>query len=327
MATAASAAIPAGQVGRQETLSEWAGPYVTSMLGEAQALSQTPYQTYGGPLTAGPSSLQQQYFQGLGQIGFPSILGKSFSSAGAPTLPTMPTSGGLLGGFGPGGPQLTSDALTPEGRQMMESGRAAVSPVNTFPGPSAEDYFGARSQGMPAAQGIASQYMNPYLSSVLAPQLQAMQRQTDIQRNALGAQAAKSGAFGGARSGLMGQQLNAELMRQQQQATGQAYATAYDKAMQQFNTEQQQAMGLAGMLSGAGAQQRAIEAEGIAADKAEFEQQRDFPYKQLQFRQSMLQGMPIQSIAAQYQQPSTLASTMNTMGGLMQLYNMLYSGK
>lgn len=88
------------------------------------------------------------------------------------------------------------------------------------------------------APGTAEQYMNPYMQQVLAPQLQAMQRQADIQRNMLGAQAAKSGAFGGARTGLMDSQLNAELMRQQQQATGQAYGQAYGQAQQQFNQEQ-----------------------------------------------------------------------------------------
>jgi len=36
------------------TLSEWSGPYVTGMLGKTQALAESPYQTYQGPLTAGP---------------------------------------------------------------------------------------------------------------------------------------------------------------------------------------------------------------------------------------------------------------------------------
>lgn len=88
--------------------------------------------------------------------------------------------------------------------------------------------------------GMANAYMNPYMEQVLGPQLQAMQRQADIQKSALGAQAAKSGAFGGARSGLMESQLNADLMRQQQQAVGQAYGQSFQQAMQQFNQEQAQ---------------------------------------------------------------------------------------
>ena len=89
-------------------------------------------------------------------------------------------------------------------------------------------------------QGVAGRYMNPYMQQVLGPQLQAMQRQADIQRSALGAQAAKAGAFGGARTGLMESQLNADLMRQQQQAVGQAYGQSFQQAMQQFNQEQAQ---------------------------------------------------------------------------------------
>lgn len=248
------------QTGKQETLSEWAGPYVTQMLGKTAALSETPYQVYGGPLTAGPSSLQNQFFTGLGSLGFPSTFGQSFTG-----MSTVPGAGGQ-------------------------------------------------------PQSIAQQYMNPYLQQVLQPQLQAMQRQADIQRSALGAQAAKYGAFGGARSGLMNQQLNAELMRQQQQATGQAYGQAYSQGLGQFNTEQDQARQLASMLGTAGAQQRDITQQGITADLAEFQAQRDYPYKQLQFMQSMLQGMPIQSIATSYQQPSGFANVLNTMGGLMSLY-------
>ena len=50
-----------------------------------------------------------------------------------------------------------------------------------------------------------------------------------------------------------------------------------------------------------GATQRGIEAEGIAADKAAFEQARENPYKMLQFQQSMLQGLPIS--ATNYSMP------------------------
>ena len=80
---------------------------------------------------------------------------------------------------------------------------------------------------------------------------------------------------------------------------------------------------LAAML-GAGATQRGIESEGIAADLAEFERQRDYPFKMIQFEQSLLQGLPVASVAAQYQQPSTLTNVVNTAGGLMDLYNRFF---
>ena len=62
---------PASQLGTSYTLSDWAAPYVTQMLGKGQALASMPYETYGGPLTAGPSTLQTTGFQGLGNLGMP----------------------------------------------------------------------------------------------------------------------------------------------------------------------------------------------------------------------------------------------------------------
>ena len=71
------------------TLSEWAGPYVTDMLGKAQAIADQPYAVYGGPQTAGESGLQSKVFQGLGNLSFPGQLGQSFSSTGAYQPPAM----------------------------------------------------------------------------------------------------------------------------------------------------------------------------------------------------------------------------------------------
>lgn len=262
--------------GQQETLSTWAGPYVTQMLGKTQALSDQPYQVYQGPLTAGSSELQQKYFQGLGQMGFPGQLGQSFTATGAPTLPTMTATG-------------------------------AASPT-TQP------------------TGIASQYMNPYLSAVLSPQLSELQRQAQIAQMNTASRLTGSGAFGGSRQAIMDAELQRNLLQEANKAIGAGYATAYDKAVDQFNKEQTQAMGLAGLLGSAGKEQRGIESEGIAADKAEFEAQRDYPYKMLQFQQSMLQGLPIQSVAASYQQPSAATNFLNTTGGLMSLFQKMFGG-
>jgi len=62
--TAPSAAAPLGS-SSASSLSPWAAPYVTSMLGKTEAVANQPYQAYTGPLTAGPSDLQQQQFAGL----------------------------------------------------------------------------------------------------------------------------------------------------------------------------------------------------------------------------------------------------------------------
>lgn len=236
-------------VGSQSTLSEWVGPYVTDMLGKAKGLTEMPYQVYQGPLTAGPSSLQQQYYQGLGSMGFPGQLGQSFTSS-----------------------------------------------------------------------GVASQYMNPFLQNVLQPQLEELRRQAQIQQTENASRMTQAGAFGGGRQAIMDAELQRNLLNRVGQTVGAGYATAYDKAMDQYNKEQGQAMGLAGLLGTAGREQRGIESEGIAADLAEFERQRDYPFKMVQFEQSLLQGLPVQSIATQFQKSDPVSDAITGGGGLMNMY-------
>jgi hypothetical protein len=168
--------------------------------------------------------------------------------------------------------------------------------------------------------GAAQQYMNPYLQASLDPQLKELQRQSDIARMSDASRLTKAGAFGGSRQAIMESEGRRNLLDKQQDVLGTGYATAYDKAMQQFNADQGRQMeaqkateasrqygadfGLksVGQLADLGAQQRGITSEGIAADKAQFEEQRDFAYKMPQYQKDLLQGLPI----------TTTATTANT---------------
>ena len=163
------------QTGAESSLSNWAGPYVTEMLGKGQALGNEAYNAYMGPLTAGSSDLQDQAFQGLGN---------------------------LAGGFTEG---MGTQGFAPQ------------------------DFTGANVQ----------QYMNPYLGGV----------------------------------------------------------------------------------------QRGIESEGVMADRAQFDEERLFPYKQVQYMQSLLQDLPIESKSYSYAQPSALSETLSGAGGIKSIYDMLFGGK
>jgi len=192
------AATPVSDV---STLSSWVGPYVTGMLGKTQALSETPYQVYQGPMTAGESGLQSKVFQGLGSLSFPGIYGQSFTG------------------------QAPAGALDASGKPMT-------------------------------GQGVVSQYMNPYLQAVLNPQLDELRRQSQITQMQNAAKATGAGAFGGSRQALMDTETQRNLLDQMNRTVGQGYATAYDKAMQQFNTEQAQAKSLVDTLAEQGAAQK-----------------------------------------------------------------------
>jgi hypothetical protein len=158
--------------------------------------------------------------------------------------------------------------------------------------------------------------MNPYLSAVLTPQLDELRRQSQITQMGTAGKLAQAGAFGGSRQAIMDAETQRNLLQEQNKAIGTGYANAYDRAMGQFNVEQGQAKTLADMMAGAGAQQRGIEQEGITADYNEFLAQRDYPMKQTQYLQSMLQGLPISTVTNTPAQMSGIGQLTSTIGGL-----------
>jgi len=425
---------PTGEV---ETLSSWAAPYVTNMLGKGQALSNMPYQAYGGPLTAGQSPLQTQAFQGLANLAIPtnqqmtynpqSFTGGSFAQpmAQQPMAPSglYSNAGSQQSGFGgvgsidmmtgqpwnssntprnfdaefeafsrgdtsppssinttyasdlnpssadqilervskmglsnlmndPSKPRrikpMFAGARGPDDRPIAQQPMATVA-VDDFgrqqrelagPGPTTADLLKALGQTPPTAQqpmqqqpmqqSPIEQYMSPYLQGALDPQYAAAQRQADISAQNLQSQYGKAGAYGGSRQGIAEAELQRGLLDRMAGITGTGYQQAFEQAQNQFNAEQQRQMAAAGQAQqygiqalGAqrlgGAEQRAIEGQGIAADIRQFEQERDYPYKQVQYAQSLLQGLPISTQDYQYAEPSTLSNVMSGAGGILGL--------
>lgn len=363
------------------TLSDWAGPYVTDMLGKAQAIADEPYQVYQGPMTAGQSNLQSKVFQGLGNLSFPGILGQSFSSPMRSQQPYPAQIPGTGGGLPPGalgmpmrspadiayeqqfaqqGPSVggVADAVNapasgyspemPELNQLDPSVSHPNMPMGGSYGDTPEDMgaynpdgsmpmgsgtLGTAQTGMPQQGGIsglslqppqgsqqpsniAQSYMNPYLQSVLDPQMAELRRQNDITNMQTNAKLTGAGAFGGGRQAIMNAENNRNLMQEMNKTVGQGYANAYDKAMGQFNVEQGQAKTLADMMSEQGQQERNIEQQGISADYNEFLAQRDDPMKKTQYLQSMLQGLPISTVTNTAAQQSGIGQLASTMGGL-----------
>jgi hypothetical protein len=93
--------------------------------------------------------------------------------------------------------------------------------------------------------------MNPYQQQVIDASLQQIQRQGDIARQGLQAQAVKAGAFGGSREGIQRAELERNLTDQRN--------TAIINALQQgYETTQKRALDAAGMLGNLGVQQAAM---------------------------------------------------------------------
>jgi hypothetical protein len=294
-----------GISGVESNLSNWAGPYVTNMLGQGQALANMPYQAYMGPLTAGESPLQTGAFNTAAGLQTPASIGTAATTAGDISTKAQ-------------GLSYTPTTSSFDTAQMQN-------------------------------------YMNPYLKGALEPQLEEARRQSQITQQANAAKMTQAGAFGGSRQAILDAETQRNLATTQAGITGQGYSTAYDKAMAQFNADQARKMqeaqygagfGLQGLQTGlqaaqaqgnlgatqastglanlnaqltAGQQQRGIESEGIAADKAQFEEARANPYKMVQYQQSLLQGLPLAAQSYQGISPSDLtkaaqgATTVNAL--------------
>ena len=281
-----ASALPAIGGTSSSTLSDWAGPYVTTMLGQAQAVANQPYQTYQGPLTAGASDIQQNLFSGIGGLTLPQNYGASMSNTGAYTPPNtnVPT-------------------------QVQSVSQAANGTQNTTPN---LNNFGASGD----QNSLINQYMNPYLQASLTPQLNMLRQQAQTnEQNDLG-KLTSQGAYGGSRQAvLQGMDQNA-LLGQQANMIGQGYNTAYNNALGQFNTEQQQGNQLANTMNTIGQTQQGINQAGVTADYNEFLNQRDYPMKQLQFEQSMLQGLPTSTVTNTPTQATGIQGLSSAVGGL-----------
>lgn len=254
-------------------------------------------------------------------------------TAPAPTTPAAPTASasGVIPYGTSNSSQLSPWAGDYVTNYLGQGAAAAAAPYQAYTGPltaGASDlqqqaFAGASEMAMAGYQPgqftgsftpqVAQQYMNPYLQASLDPQLRELQRQSDIARLADAGRLTKAGAYGGSRQAIMESEGRRNLLDKQQDVLGTGYKTAYDLAQQQYAKERGEEeasrqfganFGLKSvdMLSGLGATQRGIASEGVAADKAQFEEQRDWMYKMPQYQKDLLQGLPI----------TTTATTSNT---------------
>ena len=266
-------------LGRSSSLSPYAGPYVSEMLGRGAALADMPYTAYQGPLTAGPSSLQNQMFQGLAGLAVPTATMTGSFTGQAPTLPTA------------------QDVMDGGGAPLSGAAASSASPV--------------------------SQYMNPYIDAALNPTIRRVQEETAKAQQNLQSQYAQAGAYGGGRQAVAEAGLQNRALDRIGDITAQGYATAYDKAADMFDRERNYGLTALDAMGRGGAQQRDIEQAGITADLRQFEQERDYPYSQVQYMQSLLQGLPISTQEYQYPEPSGLSNFMGGSSGILGLFETL----
>ena len=231
----------------------------------------------GEMLGRGQALANQPYTAYTGPIaaGQSQLQGQAFGGLGSLQTPTATTAG-----------SFTGQAYEPLTAQQLASGQMPTlsSPTN-----------------------VVQQYMNPYLKGALAPQYEAARRQNEIQQQELQGQYTKAGAYGGGRQAIAEAELQRGLLDRMSGITGQGYEQAYNQASNLFNQDRGYGLQALQAQMAGGDTQRDIQQEGIAAQISQFADERDDPYKKLQFQQSMLQDLPIDQIQRDYIPQSDIA--------------------
>lgn len=223
---------PTQQTITQTTIPEWAKPYATRVLGEAENLAYNrPYQPYTGQRMAALNPLQEQAFLGTQALapssnlqqasGLAGLAGISAMEAGqyAPTQAQQFYQGPQLGSVGIGYGTVAAPSL-----QQFQLGPAERVGADRFSTQAMQDY------------------MSPYMTGVVEQQKQAAVQDYARQMPALQAAGIRAGARGGTREAL----LQSEAQRNLQQQLGGIEATgrqqAFQQAQQQFGADRAAAM-------------------------------------------------------------------------------------
>lgn len=309
-----------GQTGTSSvgTLAPWAGDYVTGMLGKAQALADMPYQAYTGALTPGASQLQQQAFAGLGALQTPAGIGQAEQRTAQ--------LGQQMGGLSYTPTTFSSEAFTPQAAQQYMNPylQSALQPQIEEARRQAE-ITRQQQAGRMAKAGAFGGSRQAIMESELARNLQQNLANITGQGYSTAYQQAQS-AFEADQRRKAAAEAASEASRQYGAGYGvEGLKGALTAAQQQAGLAQagQQAglRGLEAQMAG-GAAQRDIESQGLAADYRRFQEERDYPYKMLQYQQSFLQQLPI--TATSYQaETSPLQNIFGTGTGLLALYQAL----
>jgi hypothetical protein len=227
---------PTQQTITQTTIPDWAKPYATRVLGEAEKLTYgQPYQEYGGQRMAGFNPLQNQAFENVAGMGPASQIGQATGFAGLAGLEAQRLRDSYqpmqerqfyqpmdLSYAGVQAPELQQ-------YQMTEPQQVGIGQLQQYQMGPAE-----RVQSDKFGIGQAREYMSPYMQDVVEQQKQAAVQDYARQLPGMGAAAARAGAKGGTREALV----QAEARRGLQEQLGGIEATgrqqAFQQAQQQF---------------------------------------------------------------------------------------------
>ena len=294
-------------------LPEWAKPNAQETLAKGQALTATPYQTYQGERIAGFTPLQQQAFQGAGNL-TPSAAGEAGTGiAGAAAMRALGTrynpyqTGQFQGGTAASymspfieqaiAPQLReaqrASEMQRQADQAMAVGRGAFGGARQAIVEAERQRNLGTQLGDIRAQGLEKAFQSAQQQFNTEQQLREQSRQYGAGLGLQGLQTALQGA------GQLGQ-LGTQQFGQQKDVLG---------LQQQF-----------------GAQQQQLAQQQLSQQYQDFLNQQKYPYQQLEFMSNLLRGTPMGTVTSMYANPSASSQLLGAGTSLAGAY-MLGGGK
>ena len=179
-------------------------------------------------------------------------------------------------------------------------------------------------------QATLDPYMNPYEQNVIDRTSADMRRQSGIDALQDRTAMTSAGAFGGSRDALMRAERSNNLSRgiadmsAEQRSAG--FTQAMDRGIAAQKDTNQYGFDVLGAQAKAGADLRGIDQDRIAAEYAQFREQREFPYKQVQYMQSLLQGLPLAAQTTTYSEPSPYDKLVQGEAAVQTVEDYLMSG-
>jgi hypothetical protein len=284
---------PTSQTVTQTNIPEYARPYVETMLGKSEALTdieKNPYQAYGGQRIAEFSPLQKQAFGNVANQQTASQLGAATGLAGAAGL----------GAIGAGAdyrnmatnPYATQAYMSPYMQNVVNVQKdealrdAQIRNLGSNLGSARQGTYGG------ARQALAEQERNRNLQTQLG-QIQAGGSQRAFEAAQQAQQFGTSAGLQGFGQALQGAS-----------TLGQLGQTQFGQ-QQAINTAQQNV----------GAIQQAQAQQGLDQAYQDFLKQKNYPYQQLAFQSDMLRGLPLsQAAQQQYTAPPSMTSQLGGLG-------------
>lgn len=194
--------------------------------GEALTGPDAVYQQYQGDRVAGFTPMQQQAFSGIAGLQAPTQFNDAQTALGG--AQGIANAAALQGAnYGPGQFQAAGyNASTIDPNNSASQFQAAQMQAA---GPVGYDTFGS---------AAAQQYMSPYQQAVTDIAKRTAAQEGQLMQNQVAANAARNGAFGGARFGLEQAKVYNDTGQRLSDIQVQGSQSAYDRAMSQFNADQ-----------------------------------------------------------------------------------------